>query len=88
MLKFKPKKKGKSVDSQDDDDDVPRVVPPAACAKEKPLVLFVIIAFISCIMNSISGFMDKILMKDISSSELQFWYMLFIVLYYTIYVFI
>ena len=27
-------------------------------------------------------------MKDISSSELQFWYMLFIVLYYTIYVLI
>lgn len=57
-------------------------------SKEKPLALFVILAFISCIMNSISGFMDKILMKDISSSELQFWYMLFIVLYYTIYVLI
>ena len=102
MLKFKPNRKGKSVDSQDDDDDVPRVVPlvndlneesprvvpPVARAKEKPLALFVVIAFISCIMNSISGFMDKILMKDISSSELQFWYMLFIVLYYTIYVLI
>ena len=44
-------------------------------------VLFIILAFLSCIFNSISGFMDKILMKDITSSQLQFWYMLFIVIY-------
>ena len=39
-------------------------------------------------MNSISGFMDKILMKDITSSQLQFWYMLFIVFYYMLYILI
>jgi len=48
-------------------------------------VLFIILAFLSCIFNSISGFMDKILMKDITSSQLQFWYMLFIVIYYALY---
>lgn len=49
---------------------------------------FIILAFVSCIMNSISGFMDKILMKDITSSQLQFWYMLFIVIYYLLYILI
>ena len=51
-------------------------------------VFFVILAFLSCLFNSFSGFMDKILMKDITSSQLQFWYMLFIVLYYIIYLLI
>lgn len=55
-------------------------------APEKPAALFVILAFVSCIMNSISGFMDKILMKDITSSQLQFWYMLFIVFYYLVFI--
>ncbi len=50
--------------------------------------IFIILAFLSCLFNSFSGFMDKILMKDITSSQLQFWYMLFIVIYYTIYVII
>lgn len=49
---------------------------------------FIILAFLSCIFNSISGFMDKILMRDITSSQLQFWYMLFIVIYYTLYILI
>lgn len=49
---------------------------------------FIVLAFISCIMNSISGFMDKILMRDITSSQLQFWYMLFIVIYYLLYILI
>lgn len=48
--------------------------------------LYVIMAFLSCAFNAISGFMDKILMKDINSSQLQFWYMLFLVLFYIIYV--
>ena len=49
---------------------------------------FIILAFLSCLFNSFSGFMDKILMKGITSSQLQFWYMLFIVLYYLIYILI
>lgn len=54
--------------------------------EEKVSVILVVLAFLSCLFNSFSGFMDKILMKDITSSQLQFWYMFFIVLYYSIYI--
>lgn len=47
---------------------------------------FVILALISCMLNAISGFLDKVLMKDMTSSQLQFWYMLFLIGYYLIYV--
>lgn len=47
---------------------------------------YVFIAFISCFLNAISGLLDKILMKDITSSQLQFWYMVFLVAYYVIYI--
>ncbi len=57
-------------------------------AEQKTSVFFIILAFISCAFNSISGFMDKILMRDITSSQLQFWYMLFIVIYYAVYIII
>lgn len=48
--------------------------------------IYVLAAFASCILNAISGLMDKILMKDITSEQLQVWYMLFLVAYYLIYV--
>ncbi len=47
--------------------------------------VYVVMALLSCILNATSGLMDKILMKDISSSQLQFWYMLFIFIYYIIF---
>ena len=47
--------------------------------------IYIIFAFLSCILNALSGLMDKILMKDMNSSQLQFWYMLFMVIYYGIY---
>jgi len=47
--------------------------------------VYVLMALASCILNATSGLMDKILMKDISSSQLQFWYMLFIFIYYVIF---
>ena len=47
--------------------------------------IYVVFAFLSCILNALSGLMDKILMKDMNSSQLQFWYMLFLVIYYGIY---
>lgn len=49
-------------------------------------VILVLFAFASCVLNAVSGLMDKLLMKNISSSQLQFWYMLFLVLYYLIYI--
>ena len=52
----------------------------------KPLYIF--FAFFSCMMNALSGLLDKILMRDMSSSQLQFWYMLFLVSYYGIYMLI
>lgn len=48
--------------------------------------IYVLLAFASCILNAVSGTLDKILMKDMNSSQLQFWYMLFLVIYYLLYV--
>lgn len=46
----------------------------------------VIAALASCMLNSLSGLMDKILMQHVTSTQLQFWYMLFLVIMYLIYV--
>ena len=51
-------------------------------------VILVLFAFASCMLNAVSGLMDKLLMKNINSAQLQFWYMLFLVLYYLIYILI
>lgn len=51
-------------------------------------VIYISMALISCILNAVSGLMDKILMKDLNSSQLQFWYMLFLVIYYSLYILI
>lgn len=53
--------------------------------EQKPVTIYVIMAFLSCALNAVSGFMDKILMKDINSSQLQFWYMLYLVIFYIIF---
>ncbi|HKM03030.1 MAG TPA: EamA family transporter [Lachnospiraceae bacterium] len=49
---------------------------------------YIILALCSCMLNAVSGLMDKILMKDVTSSQLQFWYMLFLVSFYMIYIII
>lgn len=57
-----------------------------AVNNEVPVSVWVVLAaFTSCLLNAVSGTMDKILMKDITSSQLQFWYMLFLLLYYIVY---
>lgn len=43
---------------------------------------YVVMSFASCILNAISGLLDKILMKEINSAQLQFWYMFFLVAMY------
>lgn len=48
--------------------------------------LIVLFALASCMLNAVSGLMDKLLMKSLSSSQLQFWYMLFLVLFYLVYI--
>lgn len=53
--------------------------------EKKYAASIVIVALISCMLNSLSGLMDKILLKDINSSQLQFWYMLFLSILYIVY---
>lgn len=53
---------------------------------EKVETVYVVIAIASCMLNALSGLMDKILMKSVTSSQLQFWYMLFLLLFYLIYI--
>lgn len=53
----------------------------------KPVI--VIIALLSCILNAVSSTLDKYLMgTDMTSGQLQFWYTLFMVIYYGIYILI
>ena len=56
--------------------------------EEKVKWKYVVFAFASCMLNALSGLMDKILMGHMNSSQLQFWYMLFLVSYYFIYLLI
>ena len=51
--------------------------------KIPPIYVWMVLA--SCICNAISGCLDKIYMKDINSSQLQFWYMLYLVIFYGMY---
>ena len=73
LLKYRPGKK--APDGQ-----------AAGADKEKVDVRIVLMAFASCLFNAISGLLDKLLMKDINSSQLQFWYLLFLVLFYLLFI--
>lgn len=53
--------------------------------KERTSGIVIFFALLSCGLNALSGLMDKILMKDINSSQLQFWYMLFLCIFYIVY---
>ncbi len=74
MLKYKPR--GKVPDSDASPTEL----------RVSPMIL--VLAFVSTFLNAVSGIMDKILMGggNISSGQLQFWYMFFMLLYYGIYV--
>ncbi|MBQ9764865.1 MAG: EamA family transporter [Lachnospiraceae bacterium] len=74
MLKFKPGSK-KSADKQHG-------------KSESVALIYILLTLLSCILNAVSGTMDKVLMKSMTSTQLQFWYMLFLVLYYLIYILI
>lgn len=49
-------------------------------------VRYVAMAFASCLLNAVSGLLDKILMRDITSIQLQFWYLFFLTLFYLLYI--
>lgn len=58
---------------------------------EKPVATYIyVFAFISTFLNAVSGMLDKVLMGagTITSGQLQFWYMFYMVIYYGIYVLI
>lgn len=51
--------------------------------EEEPLsAKTVIYALLSCMLNAVSGLLDKVLMKDVTSTQLQIWYMFFLVVLY------
>ena len=54
--------------------------------EEKVEPLVVLFSLLSCMLNGFPGLLDKLLMKDLNSSQLQFWYMLFLVLFYGLYI--
>lgn len=56
--------------------------------KEDIKPAFIVMIFISCIFNALSGCLDKIYLRDIGSKELQFWYMLYLTIFYGIYLLI
>lgn len=56
--------------------------------KDRVEPLIIIFALLSCLLNALSGLMDKLLMQHINSSQLQFYFMLFLLLLYGIYFFI
>ncbi len=45
----------------------------------------ILMALMCCFFNAISGTLDKILMRSMTSSQLQFWYMLFLSAWYGVY---
>ena len=81
-LKVWPKKKAKKVE----DENLNVVVLPQIHSPIQTTSFYVLLAFISCALNAVSGLFDKILMKDLNSSQLQFWYMLFLVCFYAIFI--
>lgn len=94
MLKFRPRKAGgaQKADGAQAAGSVP-AQELATSGKQVPAsethpatTLYVILALLSCMLNAVSGFLDKVLMKDITSAQLQFWYMLFLLSFYLIYV--
>lgn len=49
---------------------------------EKSQPVFIILVLVSCLGNAISELLDKMLMQNMNSGQLQFWYMFFMVVLY------
>lgn len=65
-----------------------RVIKGSKDSSEKVSAKTVIFALLSCALNAFSGFLDKVLMKDVTSSQLQIWYMFFLVVLYGLFLLI
>ncbi len=56
-------------------------------SEEKEIKLrYILFTFASCLLNALSGTMDKLLMTNISSRKVQLWYMFFLMLLYLLYI--
>ncbi len=53
--------------------------------QEKSSYWLIVLAFLSCFLNASSGTIDKVLMRYVNSAQMQFWFMLFISLFYFLY---
>lgn len=49
---------------------------------KKLSAIILVAAFMNCFLNAVSGTMDKILMKNMETGQLQFWFLLFMTLIY------
>lgn len=49
---------------------------------EKAKFIYIVLVLVSCLMNALSELLDKMLMQHMESSQLQFWYMFFLVVLY------
>lgn len=58
----------------------------AGSGEQRVGAVYVVMAFASCMLNALSGLLDKLLMREVSSAQLQFWYMFFLVLFYLLYI--
>lgn len=48
-------------------------------------VIYVLLAFVSCLLNALSGLLDKLITRTVTSGQLQFWYMFFLLSFYGAY---
>lgn len=57
-------------------------------SEERIPLKIVLCALLSCLLNALSGLMDKLLMSTgrLNDTQLQFWYMLFLVAFYLLYI--
>lgn len=56
--------------------------------EEKTEYKYILMVLISCLLNAVSELLDKMLMQHINSTQLQFWYMFFMVVLYLAYMLI
>ena len=86
LLMLKYKKKEKAIAGTTGAKETTTVMSDGVKKTESVATIYVLFAVLSCILNAVSGTMDKVLMKHMTTTQLQFWYMLFLVLYYLIYI--
>lgn len=52
---------------------------------EKIRAIYIVLVLVSCLGSAVSELLDKMLMQSVSSGQLQFWYMFFMVIFYLCY---